>query len=64
MITPHILKILWAIIHKYKRIIDKGGIFVSLRVEDSDNVNTKQLIQPDLQDLYTSKEMPADYIYA
>jgi hypothetical protein len=41
MITPHLFKIIKAIHHKLKRIVDKGGLFVNLRVGDSDDVNTK-----------------------
>lgn len=40
------------------------GWFNPLKKLGTDEVNSKQLIQPDLNDLYTSIEMPADYLYA
>ena len=63
-ITPHISKLLIPFAHELYRQYDRGCCVKNLRKGSSDEVNTKQLIQPYLNEIYTSFEMPADYIIA
>lgn len=64
--SPHGSKLMFPALKVFKRILDRGCCRSIKKEEDQDgvDVNTKQLLQDDLNDLYTGDQISSHYVYA
>jgi hypothetical protein len=65
--SPHASKLSLPILKIFKRCCDRGCCRCSLKKnngQDHDDVNTKQLLQSDLNAMYTGDQISSHYVYA